>query len=380
MIEDKKNHVYVSITPRSFIWAFLVALLFFVAFTLRDLILIILTSVLLAAAISPMARWFVERRIPRVVAVLIVYTGFLLGLAATFYFLLIPLFQEIFSFLRALPERFDVLETYLPTAENESAFQNIPLFTDLIGDFSLRQIVEQTQGFFAGLSQGFLNTLFAVFGGVLNFFIIVVLSFYLSVQENGVGKFLKMITPKKHTVYVLDLWRRAELKIGYWMQGQIILAVLVAVLVYLCLLLLGIPNALLLAVLAGVFEIIPVFGPILAAVPAVAIAMIEGGNFMGPGLTIGLVVTGVYIIIQQFESQLIYPLVIRKVIGLSPIIVILSLIAGFKLAGLLGVVLSVPIAAIVLEFLNDMQSKKESGKDEKNISTNKLARNNNERI
>ncbi len=352
---EQINHYSISITPASVVWFFLIGLLFFTAYILRDLLLVILTSVLLAAAISPAARWFQKRKVPRIVAVLILYVGFIVSFAAAFYFLLIPLLQEFFSLVRSLPDYLETFENWLPYFESNSAFESIPLFGDFAGDLSPTKIIEEIQGMLASLSQGFVSSLFSLFGGVLNFVLIVVLSFYLSVQENGVAKFLKMVTPIKNSAYVLDLWKRAEMKIGYWMQGQLILAVIVAVLVYLCLVLLGIPHALLLAVLSGLFELIPVFGPILAAVPAIAIAVVEGGNFMGPGLTIGLVVTGVFVIIQQFESQLIYPLVIRKVVGLSPIIVIIALIAGYQLVGFLGVILSVPVAAILLEFMKDMQ-------------------------
>jgi predicted PurR-regulated permease PerM len=109
---------------------------------------------------------------------------------------------------------------------------------------------------------------------------------------------------------------------------------------------------LLLAFLAALMELIPVFGPIIAAVPAVALGFIDGG------LTLALVVVGFYVIIQQFESQLIYPLVVRKVVGLSPIIVILALIVGFRLAGFLGVILSVPLATILLILVEDLEKKK----------------------
>lgn len=360
---EQINHYNISITPASIIWVFLIGLLFFTAYVLRDLLLVILTSVLLASAISPAARWFQKRKVPRIVAVLILYVGFILSFAGAFYFLLIPLLQEFFVLIKALPDYLDTFESWLPYFESNSAFESISLFGDFAGDLSPTKIIKEIQEILAGLSQGFISTLFSLFGGFLNFVLIVVLSFYLSVQENGVAKFLKMVTPAKNSAYVLDLWKRAEIKIGSWMQGQLILAIIVAVMVYLCLLLLGIPNALLLAVLSGMFELIPVFGPILAAIPAIAIATVEGGNFMGPGLTIGLVVAGMFVIIQQFESQLIYPLVIRKVIGLSPIIVIIALIAGYQLVGFLGVILSVPIAAIVLEFMKDMRPNLSSNKN-----------------
>jgi predicted PurR-regulated permease PerM len=108
----------------------------------------------------------------------------------------------------------------------------------------------------------------------------------------------------------------------------------------------------LLAVLAGVFELIPLFGAFLAAVPGIAIASVDGG------ITLGLMVTGLYLIISQFENHLIYPLVVTKVVGVPPLMVIIALIVGFQTAGFLGVILSVPVAAIVQELIKDVQKEK----------------------
>ncbi|MCI5108633.1 MAG: AI-2E family transporter, partial [Candidatus Pacebacteria bacterium] len=144
---------------------------------------------------------------------------------------------------------------------------------------------------------------------------------------------------------------RAEKKIGLWFQGQLLLVVIIAILTYLGLTLIGIEHSLLLAVLAGMFELIPLFGPILAGIPAVAIAFLTGG------VTKALIVIALYLIIQQFENQLIYPLVVKKVVGVPAIIVILALIAGGTLAGFLGIILSVPIAAVLMELFVDLQKK-----------------------
>jgi predicted PurR-regulated permease PerM len=186
----------------------------------------------------------------------------------------------------------------------------------------------------------------------LSFILIIVLSFYLTVQEDGVGKFLGIITPIRHEKYVIDLWKRSQKKIGHWMQGQLLLAVIVAVLVYLGLMILGVKNALLLAVLAGLLEVIPVFGPVISAIPAILSAFLDGG------ITFALLVVGLYVIIQQFENHLIYPLVVKKVVGVSPIIVILALIIGAKLAGFLGIVLAVPVVSALMEFVEDVEKKK----------------------
>jgi len=182
--------------------------------------------------------------------------------------------------------------------------------------------------------------------------LIIVFSFYFSVQETGVDDFLRVVTPSQRQAYVLNLWKRSQEKIGKWMQGQLVLGLIVGVLLYLGLTILGIPNALLLAVIAGLFELIPVFGQILAAIPALAIAFSDGG------LTALLLVGGLYLVVQQFEAHLIYPVVVKKVVGVPPLLVILALIVGAKLAGFLGILLSVPIAAAIQEFVADVDKEK----------------------
>ncbi len=136
------------------------------------------------------------------------------------------------------------------------------------------------------------------------------------------------------------------------MQGQLVLAVIVGVLLYLGLSILGVEYALLLAVLAAVFELIPVFGQFLAAIPAIAVA------FVGGGPSLALLVIGLYLVVQQFEAHLIYPVVVKKVVGVPPLLVILALLVGYELAGFLGILLSVPIAGAVQEFVTDIDLQK----------------------
>jgi predicted PurR-regulated permease PerM len=184
---------------------------------------------------------------------------------------------------------------------------------------------------------------------------LIVISFYLSVQERGIENFLRIVTPLEHERYILDLWQRSQQKIGRWMQGQMLLGLLVGVLVYLGLTVLQVKYALLLAILTAMFELIPVFGPIMAAIPAIAVASIQG-----PFLA--LLVTGLYIIIQQLENHLIYPLVVRKTVGVPPLLVVLSLIVGGTLGGFFGIILAVPIASILVELLDDLAKRKHATK------------------
>jgi predicted PurR-regulated permease PerM len=163
---------------------------------------------------------------------------------------------------------------------------------------------------------------------------------------------LKAITPIKHEKYVVSLWKRSQKKIGLWMQGQLVLALIIGVLVYLPLALFSVPNALLLAFLAAAFEIIPLFGPILASIPAILLSFATGG------ISSAIAIAALYIIVHQLENQLIYPLVVKKVIGVSPIVSIVALAAGWHLAGFVGLILAVPISSVITEFFDDFEKDK----------------------
>lgn len=345
----KSTDTFLNIRTEAIIKFFLVALSFFALYYLRDIVLVLLTSIVVASAVEPGAKWFIERKVPRVLGVLTIYLGTALLFLITFYFLFLPLLQETTAFLSDLPAATSEVSLWNPLKGGSGDVLDV-----FAPGLSLGDVLYKLQIALLDFSNGFLSAASAISGGVLSLVLIIVLSFYLAVQEDGVGKFLKIIVPLKQEPYIIGLWKRSRIKIGLWMQGQLLLGILVMVLVYLGLTLIGIKHALLLAVLAGLFELIPLFGPIIASVPAIAFGYADGG------VSLALVVTGLYIIVQQFESHLIYPLVVKKVVGVPPIISILAIVIGGKLAGFLGIVLSVPIATIFIELLNDLEKSKRS--------------------
>jgi predicted PurR-regulated permease PerM len=325
--------------------AVLVLIGFYTLYLLSDLLLVLLTSIVLASSVEPAAKWFIGRKFPRMLAVLTVYVLFLSLFAAMFFFFLPPLLKDFSQFFSSLPQYFNFLDKWNPWSDVLDYQQ---ILTNLASNFTGGA---SALGSAADAAGGIARTVGGVFQGLLNFVLVIVISFYLAVQERGIENFLKIIVPQKNEKYVIDLWYRSQYKIGRWMQGQVILGVLVGVLVYLGLTIMQVPHAFLLAIIAAMFELIPVFGPTLAAVPAVLIGLTSS-------VTLGLMVVAFYIIIQQFENHLIYPIVVRKVVGVPPILVIIALLIGVSLAGFMGVILSVPLAAAVMEFVNDIEKKK----------------------
>lgn len=366
----EENILNIRVTTGTLVRIVLVALGFWLLWYLREIILIVLASIVLASAVEPAVRFvaahkipFIGRRIPRLLALVSVYGFGAFSLLGILYFFVPALISDISQVVRMLPSALDALGTSAPagaSAANPSALSALA-----------PQALELQQGLFEsanvldifknGIENGSaLKSASAFFGGVLSFVLVLVLSFYLSAQERGIENFLRLISPVKSRTYVVDLWKRSQTKIGLWAQGQLMLGVVVGVLVFLIMSMLGIPSALFLALIALFFELIPVFGPILSAIPAVSLAFVHGINPLAsalavdPGLKAAVIVGGIYFLIQQIESHVIYPEVVRKIVGIPPVLVILALVIGAKVAGFLGVVLAVPLMAIIMEFLNDI--------------------------
>lgn len=338
----------ISITTGTIIKTLVVLSGAWLLFYLRDLVLVIVTAVVLASAIEPGVQALKKYKVPRVLAVIGIY-AIVVGLFLSVFLFFIPLVvQDMATLLSDIPRYLERVNTLSALDEYSNIF-GVPLPTvsaeSLVGE--LKRGLDATGIFtdaFTAMSQ--------VFGGVLSFVLIFVLTFYFAVSETGVGDFLRFVTPRKYEGYVVDLWRRSQQKIGLWMQGQLLLGILMGAFVYLGLTIIGVEYALLLAVFAAVFELIPVFGPTLAAVPAVLIGILNGG------VGVGVAVILLYIILQQFENHLLYPLVVTKVVGVPPLLVILALIVGAKLAGFLGILLAAPIAAVIQELVKDVESRK----------------------
>lgn len=351
-----------QITTGTFVRAALVVVAFLLLFQIRSIVLVVLTSVVIASAVEPLTVWLGKRGMARVIAVLITYIVLALLFVAVFYFFVPSLLSDTASVLRFAPQFF---ETLPGKVTSESVTQGATLaetlsrgFRDVARPSSLTAVFSDLSQILSGFASGFWDNVSAVFGGVVSFVLIVVLSFYLAVQEDGVAAFLRVVAPQAHEGYLIGLWTRSRRKIGFWIQGQILLAVLVGILVYLGLVILGVKNALFLAVLAALFETIPLFGPILSAIPGIAIAYASGTLVAPAGIVSALIVAGLYLIIQQFENHLIYPLVVKKIVGVPPMLVILSLIIGWELVGFLGIILSVPVAATLVEYFDDVARRK----------------------
>lgn len=342
------KQVNVTITSKTMIMALVIGAGAYALWILRGLALLVLTAVVIASAMEPgvvaMRKW----HIPRVLAVTIMYFVVFGAFFGLIYFFFPPVLNDTQNFLSIVPQ-------YLNTLNLPSSFNTTAL--GLSGSSHQAQSIFQTllsfqSAFSVGTTEGSFRLLSTFFGGIFSLFIVIVLSFYFAVQDTGVEDFLRLVSPHAHEEYVIDLWHRSQVKIGQWMQGQLLLSLIAAVIIFLGLVLFHVPDALLLAVFAALAALIPIFGSYIAAVPAMIIAYSSGG------LPLAFIVIGLYIIVNLFESNLIHPAVVKSVVGVPPLLVLLAIIAGGDLAGFLGVLLAVPLAAVLREAVGDFDKRK----------------------
>lgn len=345
----------INITSGTFVRLAVFIILGLMLVRIRDLILVILTSITIAsfveAGVHKLGKW----KIGRTLAVFLIYIITILFLFILFYLFIPIIIDEVAGLLTLVKDQF-IDSNLFVTLPGDSISEAQNFVSGLTNATSLSEgISGSAQSLISGLSGGFIGTLSLFFGGILNFVLITVISFYLSVQDHGVENFLRIVIPLKHEDYAIDLWRRTERKIGLWFQGQLVLAFFIFILTYIGLLIIGVPYALLISLVTGLFELVP-YGILLAIIPAVAFAYLDGG------ITLALIVVAFYTILQQIENYIIQPLVMRRMIGISPLVVILAILIGAKLAGFWGFILAIPMAVLVLEFMGDLERNKIAAK------------------
>jgi predicted PurR-regulated permease PerM len=312
----------------------LVLLILAFLWVIRDIVIILLLALVLASAMEPMVEYLSRRKIPRSVSVLGAYVV-VLGVVALIASLMAPLVVDQF---RVLSEN---LPQYL--IEVQARYPNLTL---LFGGANLSNVAQNLFAGAASSEQVFSRTL-GLFNGLFAVVTVLVVSFYLVAADRGMKQFIHDLVPPQHQGFIASLIDKIQRKMGLWVVGQIILSFFIFLLTYIGLSILGVQYALFLALLAGLFEVIPYVGPFLSAVPAVFFALIQS-----PPLVIAVII--LYVVIQKTEGYVLVPKVMEKTVGTSPLVVLLSLLIGFKLAGILGLLLAVPLAGAITVVIHEL--------------------------
>jgi predicted PurR-regulated permease PerM len=334
--------------------ALLLIIFFVFLYVLKDVIIIFLFAIIIASSITPFANWLDSKRFPRLLGVLGLYL-IVFGLIIFVLSLVVPFMaEEISQLSTTLPKIVERISTSLENVQSGS-----PQYFDFISE--IQNILDTFSVYLQQSSQSALSLIVSIFGGVMSFIAIIIISFYLAVMRRGIEVFIESVVPAQQEAYIMDLWRRSETKVGRWIQGQLLLALIVGLTVYIGLSLMGVKFALIMGILAMAFEIVPIVGPVLAAIPAVFLAFLQDPS-------LGLWVIVFYVVVQQLENHLLVPVVLGKTTGLNPVVVLMALLVGNQLAGIAGMVLSVPIATIIVEILEDLTKHKEEAKHNGNTT------------
>lgn len=308
-------------------------------YLLSNVVIILLFAIVIASAVGPFVGWFEQRRVPRLVAVLMLY-GLVAVLGLALSSLVLPSISTNLSQLTSsLPKLTNAISTSLDTVQQQSKY------FDFVSE--IQNILEVMTGYLQQFSQSAFNGIVGAVGGIFAFMAILVISFYLSIMKDGIQTFLAAVVPERYEEYVINLWRRVEIKVGHWLQAQLFLALVIGLLIYIGLSILNVKFALIFAVIAMALEIVPVAGPVLAAIPAISFAFVQEPS-------LGFWVLVLFVGVQQLEGNLLVPLVLGRSTGMNPIVVMLAILIGGQLAGIPGALLGVPVATIIVEILDDM--------------------------
>jgi predicted PurR-regulated permease PerM len=304
--------------------AVFVASLWFLYF-IRDIVLQLFAALLLMAILNPIVNKLSKIKIPKALSIFVSYIlifglfGFAIGI------LLPPLVEQTTNLANNLPKYFQ--------DSGISKYAN--------GDV-LKEIVSQL----GTVPSQVIKAGFSFFTNILNVLTVLIFAFYLLLIRDKFEKSLEFMFGKTKGEDVSKLINQLEVRLGGWARGQLLLMLLIGISSYIGFIILGIPYALPLALLAGIFEIVPYLGPVVASIPAIILGF-SISPFVG-GATIGLAV-----LIQQLENYLFVPKIMEKSTGVSPIITLLSLAIGAKLAGITGMVISIPIVIIIQTLLQN---------------------------
>jgi len=314
-----------------------VALGFWLLYRYYQVIFILFVAIMLGTVIRPIVNWLYRRGIPRAAGVLIVY-ALLLAFVIGFILLLFPLvFDQGSAIVSGIPDYYQNLRTRLVTSPNQLIMSLNQFLPDALPGFD--PVIQTDPEMLASAEQAlwFVST-----AAKVGFFAIVILllAFHWTLDGPRTIQSLIQLVPKSHRENIFELITAMESKIGYFIAGQGALCLAVGVLALISYLIIGLPNALVLALVAGALEAVPMVGPTLGAIPAGLIAL-----SISPTLLLWVIVATV--IIQLLENNFLVPRIMSKAVGVNPFVSLLAIFAFSSLFGVAGALMAIPIAAIL---------------------------------
>lgn len=342
----------------------LLAIFVLVVYRIRVLLLPLITAVILAYLVEPLIKLITSRtRLNRGWTIGLVYLLISVALVSIPVSAISPIINQVNNFINNIPRFFEqlgeLLQQPITIAGNE-----IPL-----DQSQIEQIYNSLTNNFVSLVQTIGSQSLAVFGSIATAtfstfgwtILVLFLSFYLVKDHDQLFQRIINLTPETYRNDLLHISRDLQLTWNAFLRGQLVLSGVMGTIIFTIAIILNLPNALLLAIIASLMEFLPTIGPILAAIPAILIALFQSnaswvGGMMSP-FWFAVLLAGIYGLVFQFENYFLVPRIMGHHLRLHPLVVILGALAGASVAGILGILLAAPTLATARLFIMYLYAK-----------------------
>lgn len=319
------------------LWRIFLMLLFIVGlYYTSNIVVILLLAIVISSALDAPLNYLESRRIPRILGIVFIFIMMLAVLIILLYTILPIIILEVTELLA----HFDKIQ---------SSIGGLLGISKIIGKARIN-LDTLSAAIFSG-SFSFFDIFPHIFSNVILLIALLITSIYLALYRDGIEHFLKAVLPISYENYAISIFHRSRKKIGKWLEGQIFLSLIIGIITFLGLQILGVNYSIVLGVLAAVFEIIPFVGPVIAGAFSFFVASSQS-------LTLGLYTLIFFVAVQQLEGHLLVPIVMRKVTGIHPVVVVISILVGGEIYGISGAILAVPIVVVLQEIVEDYANRK----------------------
>lgn len=345
---NSNRPIYININSMTVVKIIAIFALFGFAYYVREILAVFFVALVIASALTPWVDYLQKKKIPRPAGILLIYISMFLTFGIVVSLLIPPITQQMNDLSNRAPEIFDNVISGFEFVKNSLA--EIGILDNI------KEAFNSISSNFSGTAGGVVSKVSDVFKGIFGFFLILVITFYMVVEDNATKKIVWSLAPKKYQIPVMNVINKMQQKVVLWLRGQMILSLIIFILIFTGLKVIDwstgyMQYALVLALLAAMTEFVPYLGPVIAAIPAVFLGFTHS-------FTLGIIIILLYSIIQWVENNIIVPQVMRKVVGLNPIISIAVLLIGFKLAGIFGVILAIPVATAASVLIKEVFDRK----------------------
>ncbi len=336
MPEEKKQTL--DISWEAILRIFFALVVVYLLYQVIDILVWFIFALIISVLFNPLVDFLKKLKVPRSVGVVLVYFGFFGVLSFLIYAITPGLYAEVRKFSLLLPEYIEKISPFLS-------------YIGVEGFSTIDDIVEALRESSQEVTNSIFNALGVIFGGFSTAFFIITLAIFLSLEGNSVEKAISLLIKEKEKNYALSVWKKCRNQVGSWFLIRLLACAFVGLTSFVVFYFFGISYALLFGIIGGAFNMIPFAGPAIAALLFFIIVSLES-------VTQAFFVLIAFLVIQAIEGSVLTPALSKKIMGVSPALVLISIVIGGSLWGILGAFLAIPLMGIIFEFTKSFLEKR----------------------